>query len=201
MINLDKKYRPSYFRNKNRGTGYHSAILASAICEVFRPMSVVDFGCGSGRVLAYLKDCGASVLGIEGTKNCYEALQIGREHVLIGDLRTVLPLPSKFDLAISFEVAEHLEPEFASTLVWNLSRAADRVLVSAAGPEQDGWGHVNCRPKQYWERKFAAVGFYGNQNLLSAFQAQLSIEGSYQNVRLAVIQSNVMVFERKGRPS
>jgi hypothetical protein len=55
------------------------------------------------------------------------------------------------DVALSFEVAEHIDPEYASMLVANLTRRLPtRVIMTAAPPGQGGIAHVNCQPKQYW---------------------------------------------------
>jgi SAM-dependent methyltransferase len=196
MLNLDRKYRPSFFRNKNRGTEHYNTKLASAILELFHPRSVIDFGCGSAGVLASLQARGVNVMGLEGTENCIPALQIDASRVLIADLRTVVSLPKKFDLAFSFEVAEHIEEEFASTFVDNLCRASDTILISAAPPGQDGWGHINCQPKQYWIDRFTGREFIFDQKRMRLFQDHI---GETRPSELYAVQLNIMVFVKENR--
>jgi SAM-dependent methyltransferase len=191
MLNLDQKYRPSFFRNKNRGTEHYSEKLASAIWTVFHPRSVIDFGCGSAAILALLRTQGVDVMGLEGTGNCVPALQIDAGRVLIADLRTVVSLPRTFDLAFSFEVAEHIEEEFASVFVDNLCRASSTILISAAPPGQDGWGHVNCQPKQYWIDRFKGREFIFDRRRMEAFQNEISEKRPSE---LYAVQLNTMVF-------
>ena len=64
-----------------------------------------------------------------------------------------------YDLALCIEVAEHLQPEYAETLVDNVTRSARVVFWSAAHPGQGGTCHYNEQPPEYWEALFAARGF------------------------------------------
>ena len=65
----------------------------------------------------------------------------------------------KYDLAISIEVAEHINEEYSNLFIDNLCSAADVVLFSAAIPYQSGDGHVNCQWPSYWQQKFNQRGF------------------------------------------
>lgn len=57
-------------------------------------------------------------------------------------------------MAISTEVAEHIEEEYADTFVDNLTNASDCILFSAAIPGQGGEHHVNEQWQSYWVKKF-----------------------------------------------
>src|SRR5579862_3100091 len=59
-------------------------------------------------------------------------------------------LGRSFDLAMSFEVAEHLPPDAAKGFVDSLTRLAPLVLFSAAIPFQGGVGHINEQWPEYW---------------------------------------------------
>jgi hypothetical protein len=67
--------------------------------------------------------------------------------------------PQRFDLAMSLEVAEHLEKDAAEGFVHSLTDAADVVLFSAAFPDQGGSNHINERPHSYWAKLFAQKGY------------------------------------------
>jgi hypothetical protein len=62
-------------------------------------------------------------------------------------------------LAISLEVAEHINPEYANTFVKNLTQSSDIVLFSAAIPLQRGTNHVNEQYPSYWKKIFEEYGF------------------------------------------
>jgi hypothetical protein len=57
------------------------------------------------------------------------------------------------------EVAEHLPPATASSLVKMLISSAPVVLFSAAVPGQGGSGHLNEQFPDYWKSLFEANGF------------------------------------------
>ena len=69
-------------------------------------------------------------------------------------------IPEKhFDLAISTEVAEHLDQKDSNTFIDNLTSFSDVILFSAAIPGQGGTHHVNEQWPSYWIEKFAARGY------------------------------------------
>lgn len=120
--------------------------------------SVIDFGCGSGAFLKAIKDLNpnAEVLGVDGSA-------IDRSEFLATDNFKQCNLATfkyetekKYDLAISIEVAEHLDEEYADNFVDNLCKAADVVLFSAAIKYQGGDHHVNEQSLSYWKDKFDA---------------------------------------------
>ena len=122
--------------------------------------SVVDIGCGTGSWLKAFADEGAGdVLGIDGDWVREDQLLIEAGSFTRCDLTKTLPVDRTFDLAISLEVAEHLNQEFASGFVGELTRLAPVVLFSAAIPGQGGLHHVNEQPPEYWAELFAERGF------------------------------------------
>jgi SAM-dependent methyltransferase len=85
---------------------------------------VLDLGCGSGRMLAWNRDSGAWLVGVDVAPFfAHEALQ--NSDVVLGDLRR-LPFPdASFDKAWSLDVFEHLSIEALIAML----REANRVLV------------------------------------------------------------------------
>jgi hypothetical protein len=68
-----------------------------------------------------------------------------------------IDLGRRFALAMSLEVAEHLPPSAAETLVSSISRHSDIGLFS--GPGQGGNVHLNEQRPDYWIRRFAVHEF------------------------------------------
>ncbi|MGA3205919.1 MAG: hypothetical protein ABSF12_25780 [Bryobacteraceae bacterium] len=60
----------------------------------------------------------------------------------------------RYDLATSFEVAEHLVPWIANSFVDLLCKLSPIIVMSAATPGQTGTDHVNEQPHSYWIDKF-----------------------------------------------
>jgi len=127
-----------------------------------RPKSVLDFGAGDGWWCKAFHDMGGmTVCAIElfDEARAYIPPQV---QFIQHDLRYSLDLGSRSDLVICLEVAEHLPKQCAEQLVATIcNHAANRVLFSSAPPGQDGTGHINLQPPQYWRDMFGAykLGF------------------------------------------
>lgn len=124
------------------------------------PSSVVDFGCGLGTWLEKFSAAGVGdILGIDGDHVDLERLRIDSHRFRPADLSSPPDLGRRFGLAVSLEVAEHLQPRHARKFVSALTRASDVVLFSAAIPGQTGTGHVNEQWPGYWVELFADHGY------------------------------------------
>jgi hypothetical protein len=96
------------------------------------------------------------VLGIDGDYVNREHLRIPRDRFQACDLSKPFAIDRKFDLALCLEVAEHLPPARAESLIDDLVTLAPVVLFSAAIPGQGGVNHINERYLGYWDALFAA---------------------------------------------
>lgn len=125
---------------------------------IFRPRSVLDLGCGTGRSLEYFLERGIDAAGIEGS-----ALAISKsahpERIVQADLNREVDLGRSFDLVWSYEVVEHIHPDYVHNLLRSFSNHGDRVVLSAARPGQGGQGHFNEQPPEYWIEKFGEHGY------------------------------------------
>ena len=70
-----------------------------------------------------------------------------------------LDLGRRYDLVWSYEVVEHIHPDYVDNLMSILTSAADRVVLSAARPGQGGHGHFNEQPPEYWIALFDQRGY------------------------------------------
>ncbi|WP_200234036.1 class I SAM-dependent methyltransferase [Thiohalocapsa halophila] len=148
-----EQYDSGFFLDHTARQGY--ATLAHLLFRLFKPTSAVDFGCGIGETLFHLRRRGVVVFGIDGSPASAEFARIPMNIV---DLTKRITLESKFDLAISTEVGEHLPESAADAFVGSIAGHGVDVFFTAAQPGQGGRGHINCQPKGYWEEKFAAQG-------------------------------------------
>jgi hypothetical protein len=79
--------------------------------------------------------------------------------VKLHDLTTPLDLGQRYEIVSCIEVAEHLNPEAAMTLVDSICRHASKwVIWTAAVPGQGGDGHVNCQVPDFWQGLFEYRG-------------------------------------------
>ena len=165
---MSKSLYNEAFYDKQSLDSYNSAvrilsILKALIGKELTFDSVIDFGCGVGSWLAAAKSIGVNnVIGTDGDYVPTSKLMISRDEFFSNNLAELdsIKLPQKkFDLAMSLEVAEHLDESNASLFVKKLTSYSDLVLFSAAIPYQGGHGHINENWLSYWEKKFNDSGY------------------------------------------
>ena len=171
--NLEAVYKPGFFKNRYK-LAWRVPIVCGAIVAEFQPESIIDVGCAIGDLVKGYLDLGLKSYGIEGSEGARSFMMIPAENFGFFDLRDDLPVEERYDLCTCFEVAEHVEPEYADIFARNLVSLSDSVLISAAPPGQGGHGHFNCQPIEYWDRKFEALGYKRNDSrtdsILKAFE-------------------------------
>jgi len=151
-----EKYDEQFYDNRHLETSYSSSkIIIPLLKEKISFKSVVDVGCGIGGWLKAFAETGIEdYLGIDFNSISDSKLAIPKNKFLRHDLRTPLKLKRKFDLAISIEVAEHLEEKYADIFLNSLTNLSDIIMFSAAIPKQGGKDHVNEQENIYWVKKF-----------------------------------------------
>lgn len=153
-----------------RFEGLQAKLLAEWLIKKINPLSVIDIGGGSGFYLPPFRDTGAWTL-------CVDAMECPKKpriNVLYDrrDLREPYYPLFEFDIALCLEVAEHLQPEYADTLIDTLCRCSETVVFSAATPGQGGTNHHNERAAEYWLQKFRDRG-YGYHPINGEFRTWL----------------------------
>ena len=170
-LSLDMMYTQSYFESAGAGhPSYESAkqlyiymqyIYKSLFGEKFK--SILELGTGGGEITRHFFEANLELLAIEGTTHGIEKLLklgLAPEQTLKRNLKFLEPLNRKFDIAMCTEVAEHIEPWFASKVVSNCVEHSDVVWFSAAkGDYRPHYHHINEAPIQAWDNIFANFGF------------------------------------------
>jgi len=150
-----KKYRNFYnaqFYSGQADNSYQSAKeVLKVLFDIYRPRSIVDFGCGQGTWLTAAEELGvADLKGYDGdwvdTSKLYSK-NINFEPV---NLDQKVEVEKKYDLAISLEVAEHLKEKSAKNFVQSICNASDVILFSPAIKGQGGTNHINEQWQSYW---------------------------------------------------
>ncbi len=190
---LADPHAESFFTSVSDGSRGSAESVVPVIIELIKPKSIVDLGCGVGAWLAVFRECGIDdVLGIDGEYVDRSMLQIDDQHFLAFDLRRPLQLNRKFDLALCLEVAEHLPPDCARTLVNSLVRIAPAVLFSAAIPHQGGTNHLNEQWPSYWAGLFKEKGYVGIDCVRTKIWASPAVDWWYaQNMLLFVAEDRL----------
>jgi hypothetical protein len=166
---MSNYYNNTYF-NSNI-FDYDYAAIADAIIQQYQPERIIEFGCGNGDLSRALAAKGVYVEALDGysTPSFSGIPNIRFTKVDLNNSnetqKFLNALTQKFDVALSFEVAEHLNPDISPALINWMTSMANVVIFSAAVPEQDGDGHINCRPREYWHHLLSDKGFMIGDNI------------------------------------
>ena len=195
---MKTEYTAQYYARLSRGSRTSAAAVVPLVLELIQPTSVVDVGCGIGAWLAEFKRHGVSeVLGVDGSHVPESQLEIEPAEFLTADLSQPLQLERTYDLAMSLEVAEHLEPAQADQFVESLTQLAPVILFSAAVPFQGGEHHVNEQWPAYWAERFEARGFVALDALRSSLWDRPEVDWWYaQNLLLFVRRDDLGRYPR-----
>lgn len=147
---------------------FHLMAIANApgvvrsFADTFEKISnLIDVGCGSGAIAAEFLRAGYTIIGCEWSPHGRKLARKQGLPVVDFNLNYTPPayVGGNFDLAYSFEVAEHLPPKLGDSLIAFLSSLSSLVVFSAAHPGQGGTGHINEQPVEYWVQRFEERGF------------------------------------------
>jgi len=152
---LHKCYNANFYEKQAEGSYQSAKVILGILFKSIKVRSIVDVGCGVGTWLRAAKELGCKeCLGIEGDWVVNEIRQKNGIKIKTQNLENKIQVSKKYDLAISMEVAEHLNPQRAESFIRDLCRCSDIVLFSAAVPGQGGINHLNERPISFWGKIF-----------------------------------------------
>ncbi len=151
---------PDYTRSKQL-YDYMQRVYALIFGSNFN--SILELGTGGGEISVHFHEAGLDLVAVEGTTsgvNKLRGLGIAEDQIVFANLKFMKPLNRKFDLVMCTEVAEHLEPWFASKIVSNCVEHGDVIWFSAArGDAMPHYHHINEVPIEAWDNIFAHFGF------------------------------------------
>lgn len=170
-------YNEEFFSSSEKDSKVIARIVMSQVINWINPKSIVDFGCGEGIWLSVAKTINdkIDVFGIDGDYINRKRLKIPEKCFYPANLEEEIQLKRKYDLAISLEVAEHLDAEFSDLFVESLTNSSDNILFSAAIPGQGGENHVNEQWQSYWIEKFVAKGYAVDTSIRDFFWTEMKI--------------------------
>lgn len=185
-------YNKKFYEYVEAHSVQEAKIIISHIIKRFQPKSVVDFGCAEGVWLKTIQemDSHISVLGLDGDYVAKDRLKIPENCFRSADLSKPVRLPQKYDLALSLEVAEHIDEQYSDIFIDNLVNASDCIIFSAAIPQQGGTHHVNEQRQSYWVKKFAERGYLADISIRNHFWNEQKIVYYYRQ--------NLLCFMKKG---
>ncbi len=163
---MKHEYSQQFYTRRADRAARSAQALVPMIVNLIGPSSVIDIGCGDGIWPSVFRAEGvATAIGLDGPWVPASSLRIDESDFVRFDLGSAPipfqpPLPhARFDLAMSLELAEHLDEARANAFADLMASLSDTLLISAAAPHQGGTGHVNERWPDYWAEMFRARGY------------------------------------------
>lgn len=157
------------------------ARLLDSIC--LNGSKLVDFGCGNGFYVEYLRNSGKSAIGIEG-KNIF-----GKDFIIEWDLSQKINFKIQADIILCLEVGEHIPKEYENIFLENLcnSNNAELLILSWAVEGQGGYGHINENNNDYVIEKLKNFNFQYLKHITNFFRKE---------VKLNWFKKSLMIFAR-----
>ena len=163
-----------------------AARIAEWIKETLDPKSLLDIGCGPGMYVDELIKVGVPSFGIDIDDRVEGKDYLAKESIF-DNKRTA-------EVVTCYEVLEHIDPAYADQEVDALYDAIEpggTMIFTAAQPGQGGVGHINCRKRDYWLKKFVAKGLIYHPGLTEDL-----INFEKKGIHMGWFVNNVMVFKK-----
>jgi len=166
--------------------------------NIFKFQSIVDFGCATGSSLFYaLKQGVSDVLGIEGSPEAFSNLLIDKKYIIQHDLREPLKVDRKYDIALSIEVAEHINKKYTDIYLESMCNSSDLIIFTGATPNQGGKCHINEQSHEWWIQKFREHSFGLDEKMTGLLKRKIKENIKAGKFTAFWLVPNIMVFRRE----
>ena len=177
-----------FFSNQKEGLKMAKWFIP-LLYNIFGFRSLIDLGCATGHYLFYsLKEGVSDILGIEGSPVAFSNLLVDEKYIVQHDLRRPLILDRKYDIALSIDVAEHIDKKYFDIYLKSVCDSSDLIIFSAAIPNEGGLYHVNEQSHEWWILRFKKYFFRFNKKMVDLIEQKME-----EN---AIFGPNIMVFQR-----
>jgi hypothetical protein len=144
--------------------------IALYIRDFIKPNKFIDFGCSSGLYVDQIKKNIPSINSVGYEFSEYACDNALCDNIIKFDLTKSLNIEkTENTLGLCLEVLEHIDDNYSMDVLKNITNLSDIIIFSAAHPGQGGTGHINCRPKIDWIKRFHNLGWVVHHDLTTHF--------------------------------
>lgn len=120
-----------------------------------KPASILEVGCGNGKLCKFLVDMGYDVTGLDIVPGSYDrdGYAFVQHDIQLG----YLPFTDKeFDCCLSFDVLEHLDRKWVEHHIWDMLRVSDQIIGTAACFERTPL-HITVEEPEWWQKLISRI--------------------------------------------
>ena len=154
------------YRLKNQGMAmacdwFH--LLRDRRGELYNPwsatsISVIEIGCGNGRLCTFLARHGLVVTGVDIYDNKDVYVRDGYKFIKHDLMQTPYPFKdNELDYCLSFDVLEHLHPRWGTFHIADMLRVSDEVIGTIACFRHEPL-HPNVKTPEEWQKIISDIG-------------------------------------------
>lgn len=139
----------------------------SLLIKIFlNPKNCLDVGCGTGKLVYWLRFFGIETYGVEISK---EAINLAEKNVKpylkLGDITKLDYDDNQFDLVLTSDVFEHIEKSKIKRSVGETIRVAKKYILHKIYTPENGWinlfhakdySHISILEKRQWQEIFSS---------------------------------------------
>lgn len=142
--------------------------IADRIIEDIQPKTVLDAGCALGFLVEGFRNRGVEGWGVDISEYAIASVhEFIRPFCRVGSVFE--PFERKYDLIVTIEVAEHLQPLLSKQMIANLCAHTDDIIFTSTPFDYKETTHFNVQPPEVWSREFARHGFFRDVDYDASF--------------------------------
>lgn len=156
-------YEEQFYLPRNRE-------VAQWIMRRFHPKTAIVLGCARGYMVKALRDLGINAVGVDISRWAItHSPDDVQDYMYVGDVCDLsLWMTQQFDVAVAFDVLEHIHVPDLYTAIDEVARVAKTVLLDVPianddlHPDHSGGtdhSHVSVYTTDWWKRQFMERGF------------------------------------------